>query len=172
MVRARNKSNQFDHQSDQMSDISRTARGLAEDLEKQAKDDRDKAAEAKEKSEASSELAKKTVELQREISEDLKVAVAPETTQLSKKLDGLKKMTTEALEKANTIYDESLTLLSNVKTISTPEINVAPIISDSSKLINDTKTVNDELERLIGDKTELLNDLDSNMNLAEVLLAR
>jgi laminin gamma 1 len=155
-----------------MSDISRNARGLAEELEKQAKEDRDKAANAKEKSESASELARKTVELQREISEDLKVAVAPETVQLSKKLDGLKKMTTEALDKANTIYDESLTLLSNVKSISTPEINVAPIVTDSGKLINDTKTVNDELERLIDDKTELLNDLDSNMNLAVVLLER
>jgi laminin gamma 1 len=155
-----------------MSDISRNARGLAEELEKQAKEDRDKAANAKEKSESASELARKTVELQRDISEDLKVAVAPETVQLSKKLDGLKKMTTEALDKANTIYDESLTLLSNVKSISTPEINVAPIVTDSGKLINDTKTVNDELERLIDDKTELLNDLDSNMNLAVVLLER
>lgn len=172
LARAKNKSNQFDHQSDQMSDISRTARNLADALETRAKEERDKAEKAKTASMKAYEQAKTASELQAEISEDLKISAAPEIAQLSKKLESLKKMTTEAHEKASSVYDESLTLFANVKSITTPEVNIPPIVTDSNKLIEDSKTVQNELKSVLEEKSDLLAELSENIELGELLLTR
>lgn len=149
LMRANNKSKQFDHQSEQMSEISRTARGLAEDLENTAKDSKDSAKQAKEMALNASDMARKSIDMQRSISEELRAAVAPELQQTSKKLDGLGRLTTEALEKANRVYDESLTLFSNINSITPPEINVTPIKQEANKLMESAKAVNVELDDIL-----------------------
>lgn len=172
LFRAKNKSNQFEVQSEQMSDISRNARALADNLGVMAKQGRDEAQNAKEKAMNSSELAKKTMDTQRTITDDLKFTLAVDFNKEMKKLESLKGLTTSALEKANNVYDESLTLFANINAITTPEINVAPLKQDSAKLVSATKDMSDELQNILNKNDRLLHELDENIELAGLLLKR
>lgn len=155
-----------------MSDISRNARALADNLGVMAKQGRDDAQNSKEKAMNSSEIAKKTMDTQRTITDDLKFTLAVDFNKEMKKLESLKGLTTSALEKANNVYDEALTLFANINAISTPEINVAPLKQDSAKLVTATAEMSDELQDILNRNDELLHELDENIQFAEVLLDR
>lgn len=172
LSRAKNKSNQFDHQSEQMSDISRNSRKIAEDLEKAADYNRDKAKEAKERAINASDVAKNTIDLQRSITDQLKTKLVPEFPKEQKKLDALKKLTNDSLEKANSVYDESLTLFANVNALPIPEVNLKPIKEDANKLSKAADELETELQDVINVNNELLSNLDENIILSDTLIKR
>lgn len=172
LARAKNKSNQFDHQSEQMSDISRNARKYAEDLEKTADLNRDKAKEAKEKAINASDIAKSTIDLQRSISEQLKTKIGPDFPKERKKLDAVKKLTTESLEKANSVYDESLTIYTNINALSIPEVDLQPMKEDAAKLSKASDEISEELDDVLTSNNDLLTNLEENLSLSDVLIKR
>lgn len=172
LARAKNQSNQFDQQSEQMSDISRNARKLAEDLEKAADVNRDKAKEAKERAVNASEIAKNTIDLQRTITDQLKTKIAPDFPKEKKKLEALKKLTSESLEKANSVYDESLTLFANVNALTIPEIDITPVKADSSKLSKAADEITAELDEVLNNNNKLLSGLEDNIDLSRILIKR
>lgn len=172
LSRAKNKSNQFDQQSEQMSDISRNSRRLAEELEKAADLNKDKAKEAKEKAINASDIAKNTIDLQRTITEQLKNKIAPDFPKEKKKLEALKKLTTESLEKANSVYDESLTLFANINALSIPEVDLRPIKEDAGKLSKAADEISVELDAVLNSNNELLSKLEDNVDLSRVLIDR
>lgn len=172
LSRAKNKSNQFDHQSEQMSDISRNSRKSAEDLEKAADSHRDKAKQAKERAINASDVAKNTIDLQRSITDQLKNKITPDFPKEKKKLDAVKKLTTESLEKANSVYDESLTLFANINALAIPEVDLVPIKEDSAKLSKDSDEIKSELDHVLNSNDDLLNNLEENIKLSETLIDR
>ena len=172
LSRAKNKSNQFDQQSEQMSDISRNSRKIAEELEKVAEMNRDKAKEAKERAINASDIAKNTIDLQRSITDQLKNKIAPDFPKEKKKLDALKKLTTDSLEKANSVYDESLTLFANINALPIPEVDLRPIKEDSSKLSKAADDISKELDGVLTSNNDLLSDLEENIDLSKVLIDR
>lgn len=172
LSRAKNKSNQFDHQSEQMSDISRNARKIAEELEKAADNNRDKAKEAKERAISASDIAKNTIDLQRTITDQLKTKIAPDFPNEKKKLDSVKKLTTGSLEKANSVYEESLTLFAKINALSIPEIELNPIKEDAAKLSKASDEIAVELDEVLTTNNELLSNLEENIELSGVLIDR
>lgn len=172
LSRAKNKSNQFDQQSEQMSDISRNSRRIAEDLEKAADLNRDKAKEAKEKAINASDIAKNTIDLHRTITEQLKNKIAPDFPKEKKKLEALKKLTTDSLEKANSVYDESLTLFANINALPIPEVDLRPIKEDAGKLSRASNEISGELDGVLNSNNELLSKLEDNVDLSRVLIDR
>lgn len=172
LSRAKNKSNQFDHQSEQMSDISRNARKLAEDMEKAAETSKTKAKEAKERAITASESAKNTNDLQRSISEQLKTKIAPDFPKEKKKLDSLKKLTTDSLDKSNSVYEESLTLFANIQGLSIPEVDLQPIKEDASKLTQASDEISKELDEVLNANNELLDSLEEDIKLSRILIRR
>lgn len=172
LSRAKNKSNQFDHQSEQMSDISRNSRKIAEDLEKAADTNRDKAKEAKERAINASDIAKNTIDLQRTITDQIKTKIAPDFPKEKKKLDALKKLTTDSLDKANSVYEESLTLFAKINALPIPEIELNPIKEDASKLSKASDEIAVELDDVLTSNNELLGNLEENIELSAVLIVR
>lgn len=172
LSRAKNKSNQFDQQSEQMSDISRNARKIAEDLEKAADSNRDKAKEAKEKAINASDVAKNTIDLQRTITDQLKNKIVPDFPKEKKKLEALKKLTTDSLDKANSVYDESLTLFANINALPIPEVDLKPIKEDAAKLSKASDEIKDELDGVVTSNNDLLNELEENIDLSRALIDR
>lgn len=170
--RAKNKSNQFDHQSEQMSDISRNARKVAEEMEKAAEINRDKAKEAKERAINASDIAKNTIDLQRTITDQLKTKIAPEFSKENTKLESLKKLTTNSLEKANSVYDESLTLFAKINALPIPEIELNPIKEDAEKLSKTSGEIASELDEVLSSNNALLSNLEDNIELSGVLIER
>lgn len=172
LSRAKNKSNQFDHQSEQMSDISRNARKSADELEKAADSFRDKAKEAKEQAINASDVAKNTIDLQRSLTDQLKTKIVPDFPKEQEKLEAVKKLTSVSLAKANNVYDESLTLFANINALPIPEVDLAPIKDDAAKLSKATDEVSTDLEDVLNVNNELLSNLEENINLSEVLIQR
>lgn len=172
LSRAKNKSNQFDQQSEQMSDISRNSRRIAEDLEKAADSNKDKAKEAKERAINASDIAKNTIDLQRSITDQLKTKIAPDFPKEKKKLDALKKLTTDSLDKANSVYDESLTLFANVNALPIPEVDLKPIKEDAARLAKASDEISKELDGVLNSNNDLLSNLEENIDLSKVLIDR
>lgn len=67
LAKARDRSDQFGHQSEQISEISRQARGHADTLEAEAKHNKQKAKEASEKASEAYDMAKNAIALQKNI---------------------------------------------------------------------------------------------------------
>lgn len=172
LSRAKNKSNQFDQQSEQMSDISRNARKIAEDLEKAAEAHKSQAKEAKEKAINASDVAKNTIDLQRTITDQLKNKIAPDFPKEQKKLESLKKLTSDSLEKANSVYDESLTLFAAINTLAIPEVDLNPIKEDASALSKASDEISAELDEVLTKNNELLSELEADITLSELLITR
>jgi hypothetical protein len=172
LSRAKNKSNQFDHQSEQMSDISRNSRKIAEELEKAADSNRDKAKEAKERAINASDIAKNTIDLQRTITDQLKNKIAVDFPKEMKKLEPLKKLTSNSLEKANSVYEESLTLFAKINALPIPEVDLNPIKEDAAKLSKASDEIATELDEVISSNNELLSNLEENIELSAILIER
>lgn len=172
LSRAKDKSLKFDHQSDQMSNISRNARRIAEDFEKAAEAHRDSAKEAKEKAINASDVAKDTIDLQKFITDQLKTKIVPDFPKEKEKLESLKKLTTSSLEKANSVYDESLTLFANINSLPIPEIDLTPIKKDSAKLLSESKLIGQELDEVLNSNAKLLEELDVNIKYSITLTDR
>lgn len=155
-----------------MSDISRNARKIADDLEKAAEANKDQAKQAKEKAINASDIAKSTIDLQRSITDQLKYKIIPDFPEEQKRLEALKKLSNESLEKANSVYDESLTLFANVNALSIPEVNLAPIKEDAAKLLSASSEISSELDNVLNANGDLLDSLEADNKLSEVLVER
>jgi len=155
-----------------MSDISRNARKYAEDLEKKAENSKKAAKEAREKALSASDLAKNTVELQRSIGEKLKTKIIPDFPKEKKKIENLKKLTTESLNKAETVYDESLTLFANITGLQVPELELEPIKTNAKNLQADIAKISGDLDTALSVNNDMLSEFEQNLELSHILIRR
>jgi coxsackievirus/adenovirus receptor len=170
--RAKGKAEHLDHQSEQMSDISRNARKHAEELEKIADDHKKNAKGMKDLTLNASDLAKKSIDLQRTITDQLSTKLVPDFPKEKKKLESLQKLTKDSLDKANSVFDESLTLFANINAIQVPELNLAPLKDSGNELVMKSNDLNAELEEALNTNNDLLNHLEDNIQLSDVLIKR
>lgn len=124
LTKAKDRSDQFGHQSDQISDISREARSLVEKLELEAAINKQNAEEANQKSLQAYELAKNTLTLQQNISEELNSNIRQEVSESNLKFQATSKITNDALKRANEVYDDALTLFASVNALTAPDIKI------------------------------------------------
>jgi laminin, gamma 1 len=172
LAKAKGKSNQFDTESELMSDISRNARKIADELEKTAENHRNLAKETKERAINASEKAKNTIDLQKSIDDKLNKEISPEFSKEQEKLEALKKLTAESLEKANSVFDDSLTLIAKVNSLPIPETDLVPIKEEAGKLSKDSDEIKNELDVIISTHGKLFEDVEDNIELSKVLLQR
>lgn len=172
LERAKNRSSHIGHQSEQMSDISRNSRKIADDLEKNAENSRKLAKETREHALNASDLAKNSIELQRSISDQLKTKIVPDFAKEKKKLDNLKKLTTESLSKAENVYDESLTLFADINGVQINEIDLDPIKNNAKNLLTNAEEIAKELDETVNSNADLLDNLEENISLSDVLISR
>jgi laminin gamma 1 len=170
--RAKNRSLHIDHQSEQMSDISRNSRKIADDLEKNAENNKKVAKDTRERATNASDLAKNSIELQRSITEQLKTKIVPDFSKEKKKIEALKKLTSEALSKSENVYDEALTLFAEINAVQVTEVDLSPIKSNAKTLSEQTAEIGSELDQALTSNNEVLSDLEDNINLSEVLIRR
>lgn len=172
LARAKDKSNQFDTQSEQMSDLSRNARKIAEELEKAAENYRNQAKETKERAISASEKAKDTIDLQKSIDDKLNKEITPEFSKEQEKLEALKKLTAESLDKATHVFDDSLTLIAKVNGLPIPEADLAPIKEEAAKMSKESDDIQNELDENIGKHGDLFDKVESNINWSQSELRR
>lgn len=132
LAKAKDRSDQFGHQSDQISFISRESRAIVTDLEQQALARQEQAKEAQEKSVQAYELAKNTFALQSNISGELRTTIRSEIAKAKDNLETTARATKEALTEASDVYNKALTLLTNVNTIAPPQVNLEKLKKDAA----------------------------------------
>lgn len=170
--KAKNKSQHIDHQSEQMSDISRNSRKTVEDLEKAAEYSKTQAKDSREKAQNASDLARNSIELQRSVGEQLKTKLVPDFPKEKKKLESLKKLTTESLNKAESVYEDALTLFANISAVQVPDIDLEPIKNSAKDLDKDVSQVLDELDEGIGKNSDMLMNFETNLEYSDILIKR
>ncbi|KAH8380868.1 hypothetical protein KR093_010077, partial [Drosophila rubida] len=127
LAKAKNKSVEFGEQSEQISDISRDARALADRLESEAQYDLKNAKDAKDAVEKAHQLAKNAIDLQEEVGVELRSEVRLELDQVKQSLGTVAQTSKEALRKANEVYDAALTLLNDVNRQTQPDIDITKL---------------------------------------------
>lgn len=172
LARARNKSMEFGAQSNQISEISREARTLADQLEAQAQYDLKNAKDANNAVEKAYELAKNAINLQQKVNDDLRTEVRLELDTVKSTLGTIAQATKEALKKSNDVYDAALTILSDVNGLTVPDIDI-------KKLKEEALTGNEHAEELLervnaisNNNKELFTDFNNEINLSDVILQR
>jgi len=172
LARAKEKSVEFGQQSEQISDISREARALADKLESEAQFDLKNAKDAKDAVEKAHQLAKSAIDLQLKIGTELRSEVGLELSHVKQSLGTVVQTSKEALRKANEVYDTALTLLNDVNRQTQPEIDI-------SQLKKDAVAANERADELLKQITELSNsngelfaDFETEQELTEALLKR
>lgn len=132
MTKARERADKFGHQSNQISDISRQARARVDQLDKEAAESKQNALEANDKAAKAYELAKNALSQQKEISDELRSTIRMEIQKSKDALESAVRLTSEALAKANNVYDEALTLIASVNALATPDPNIEKLRKDAA----------------------------------------
>lgn len=172
LQRAKDRSASLDNQSKEISEISRQARKYADKLENEADTAKLTAQEALDKASKAFEIAKNTNNLQQQINADIKQNISTELSQLTQKLETVKRITEDSLEKANEVYDDALTLFANINSLSAPEINTKQIKDDAKRLIEESDRILKELDKVVDSHDNLLKEVAENIELAKILIQR
>lgn len=172
LKKAQNKSVEFGVQSDQISDISREARALADRLESEAQFDLKNAKDANDAVEKAYELAKSAINLQQRVSDELKTEVRLELETVKQGLGTTAQTTKEALRKANEVYDAALTLLTSVNGLSAPEINIKKLKEEALEANKQADELLQQVNDISNSNGELFGDFGQEIDLANLMLER
>lgn len=172
LQRAKERSAAFDNQSKEISDISREARQYADQLEAEAQTAKDTATEALNKATKAFDIAKNTTNLQQLINTDLKQNVSTEIQDFKAKIETAKRHTDDALEKANEVYDQALTLFASVNALTIPDVDTSTIKADAKRLTDDSERILSELDAIVESHDTLIKEIEENIGLAKALVDR
>lgn len=92
--------------------------------------------------------------------------------QSKEKLNTTIELTGNALQRANKVYDEILTLFANVTALNAPEINLEKLKKDASAANKEAQRLQDTINELAASNDKLLNEYDDNSELGKLLIAR
>lgn len=88
------------------------------------------------------------------------------------KIDTVKRITDDALEKSREVYDEALTLFANVNNLVTPEVNTDQIKADAKELIKQGERIIENLDIEVSTHERLIEEFNDNIMLAKTLVER
>ncbi|ALC43661.1 LanB2 [Drosophila busckii] len=172
LAKAKNKSIEFGDQSDQISDISREARAMADRLESEAQFDLKNAKDAKDAVEKAHLLAKNAIDLQQKVGVELRTEVRTELNIQKQSLGSVLQTSKEALRKATEVYDTALTLLSDVNRLTQPDIDINELKKQAVDANNRADALLKQLNDLADNNNEIFTDFEHERELAVVLLER
>lgn len=131
LTKARERAEQYGHQSNTISDISRQARAKVDQLDKEVAESKQNALEANDKAAKAYDLARNALSQQQEISDELRSTIRNEIQRSKDALENAIRLTADALDRANKVYDEALTLIASVQALATPDPNLEKLRSDA-----------------------------------------
>lgn len=106
------------------------------------------------------------------ISDELRTNIRTEIYQAKESLENAVRLTSDALQHANEVYDEALTLFANVNALTAPEINLEKLKKDALAALEDAHRLQAEVDKLTQSKEALLLDYDESAELGRILISR
>lgn len=159
---AKDRSDQFGTQSDQISKISREARAQADALEKKAQENREIAEQANNKATDAYNMAKDAYGALQNVSDQLRSTIYSDMETTASDLKKTVKKVDEAQRKADKQYDEALSLFATVNSLSPPEVNIDHIKSETKKNNDEANKIDDAMKRMKEAHSTLLEEVSIN----------
>ncbi|XP_055378436.1 laminin subunit gamma-1 [Condylostylus longicornis] len=172
LQKARDKANKFGEQSEQISEISREARAIADELESQAELDLKNATDAHAAAQKAYDLAKNAINLQKNISDELRTDMRLELDSLKASLGSTSQLTKEALRKASESFDAALELFTNVNRMEIPEINTQHLKDLAADAHQQAILLQNKVEGASNENDLILIEADEENALARTLIER
>ncbi|XP_052121293.1 laminin subunit gamma-1 isoform X1 [Frankliniella occidentalis] len=169
LQKALDRSNEFGQRSAQMSDIVRKARTKAEQQEDEVEKIKKIAEEAKNVSSKAFTLANSALNQQQNTSNELR-KLGGDIVQLGQKLEGIKGYATMTSARVNATHEDALSVYSDIFALILPDINVPKIKEDANIAKVEAERMKTDAEELVSSHTELLKDLNIQMEQSEGLL--
>ncbi|GAB0100956.1 Laminin subunit gamma-1 [Sergentomyia squamirostris] len=170
LARAKDRSDQFGSQSEQISAISREARARADELEAKANFNRDVAVQASGNATEAYNLARDSMALLQNISNELKTNVKAEVYFSKDTVDTAINRTADILKEADEVYEEALSLVATVNAQSTPDVNIEKIKKQANKNNEEARKMEEKLNEIRAVNEKLLNELNENNDKARNLI--
>ncbi|XP_034232146.1 laminin subunit gamma-1 isoform X2 [Thrips palmi] len=167
--KALDRSNEFGQRSNQMSAIAREARLKAEEQEKEVEKIKKIAEEAKNVSSKALTLADSALKQQQNTSQELR-RLGGDIVQLGQKLEGVKALSQATSSRVNATHEDALGVFSDIFALILPDINVPKLKEDADIARREAERMKGEAESLVNTHTDLLKDLNKQMQQSEDLL--
>lgn len=169
---AKDRSDQFGSQSDQISKISREARAQAEALEKKAQENREIAEQANTKAEEAFNMAKEAYSALQNVNDALKSDVYGDMEETATDLKKTVKKVDDAQRKADKQYDEALSLFATVSSLSPPEVNIDQIKKETKKNNEEANKIEETMKTMKDGHAKLLEEVSFNTDHSIILLQK
>lgn len=160
--KAVDRSNQFGQQSARMSEIAREGRQLADKHETDAKSITQLAYDARNTSHDAHNLARKAIEDQNNITQVIK-GIESQIDGLSNRHATLLKEAGISLGEAKVVYKEALNLSTEASSIAVPPLNASGLREQATEIEAEAQRLKDAIEKLMGDRQDLLFDLEAHL---------
>lgn len=159
---AKDRSDQFGSQSEQISEISREARAQAEALEKKAKENREIAEQANNKAGDAYNMAKDALSALQNVNDDLSSDMNGEMEATASDLNKTVKKVDDAKRRADKQYDEALSLFATVNSLSPPEVNIEHIKKETAKNNEEANKIEETMRKMKDQHAKLLEEVAVN----------
>lgn len=159
---AKDRSDQFGSQSEQISEISREARAQAEALEKKAKENREIAEQANNKAGDAYNMAKDALSALQNVNDDLSSDMNGEMEATASDLNKTVKKVDDAQRRADKQYDEALSLFATVNSLSPPEVNIEHIKKETAKNNEEANKIEETMRKMKDQHAKLLEEVAVN----------
>ncbi|KAF5273327.1 hypothetical protein FQR65_LT04750 [Abscondita terminalis] len=167
--RAKQKAKEFGQQSVKMTAIAHEARILSDDLDNNADNIIKTAFEAKNKSIEAYELAKNASDLQRNLTQDIKV-MKNDIGNTKLKLVTIKMWAEDVHNKSQQAKTKALLLLNEVNSLTIPNVDVPSLKKQAENTKEEAKRILNETESLLDKSEMLLNEIEEQVVTSEDLL--
>ncbi|CAL4069011.1 unnamed protein product [Meganyctiphanes norvegica] len=169
--KAMDRSNQFGQQSDQMSEIARQARMLADSQEDDAKNIEQVAYEARNTSNDAYNLARQALDDQRDVTEYIKT-LNGEVLALDLLHQDTLDMANESLATARETYRNALAISTEASSIAIPKIDARALKEQGEEIQEEATRIKEETEALVNGRVQLINDIEIQVNETTELVKR
>lgn len=169
---AKDRSDQFGSQSDQISEISREARAQADALEKKAQENRDIAQEAHKKALDAYDMARDAYGALQKVNDELSADMYGDLEATSSDLKKTVKKVDDAQRRADKQYDEALSLFATVSSLSPPEVNIDHIKVQTKKNNDEADKIESTIKEMKEGHAKLLEEVNFNTEHSIALLSK
>lgn len=169
---AKDRSDQFGSQSDQISEISREARSQAEALEKKAKENRDIAEQANNKAGDAYTMAKDAYSALQNVNDGLNSDMYGDMEATANDLKKTVKKVDDAQRRADKQYDEALSLFATVTSLSPPDVNIDRIKTQTLKNNDEANKIEETMRTMKETHAKLLEEVSENTDYSIALLQK
>ncbi|XP_075230002.1 laminin subunit gamma-1 isoform X2 [Lycorma delicatula] len=169
LAKAMERSIEFGQQSQQMSDIAREARLLAQQQKEEADNIRKNADKSLNISTEAFELAKEAINQQKNISDELRL-LGSDLAHVRDNLEMTKHLAADAKGHVGNVHTDALALFTDVHALTIPNIDTASMKNDAQNIAAEATDIERRVNKLLDNYQGVLDDVEEQLQDAQQIL--